>query len=398
MRNKTYMLNRESRYGKCAHCNEDNTNKAWCISCDPDITTRWTIRNKEIDHFMKTFQLRTWGYEGVIEWIPFDRLTDIEEIGKGGFGSVYKATWLDGVRKVDGNDFNYLRARDPSSIVALKTFSGPLKEVDNYMKCNISVSQLKIYGLTQDSENKYLVVFQYANNGNLYQLLKTKFQDFTWKTKLKLLGDIVNDLGNIHLAGYIHANLHGGNILNDQGINTNLKSYVSDLGMSKKKDENDLESDIYGVMPYVAPEVLLGKKFTNAADIYSIGVIMSEMSTGQRAFDGYEFDTKLAVKICKGLRPGFISGTPDCYIELANQCMNSDPQKRPDVHIIWDKFQKWNESMESSNNSNEIVRQFLEADRIVKTLPLKLPKHPDYMYTSKIINTKKISIEINNIN
>ncbi|KAF0560096.1 kinase-like protein [Gigaspora margarita] len=45
---------------------------------------------------MKSFQLRTWNYEGVIEWIPFGRLSVVEQVGIGGFGSVYKATWLDG--------------------------------------------------------------------------------------------------------------------------------------------------------------------------------------------------------------------------------------------------------------------------------------------------------------
>ena len=46
---------------------------------------------------MKEFQLRAWSYEDAIELIPFNRLSDVEKIGEGGFGSVYKATWLDGI-------------------------------------------------------------------------------------------------------------------------------------------------------------------------------------------------------------------------------------------------------------------------------------------------------------
>ena len=37
---------------------------------------------------MKEFQLRAWSYKNAIEWIPFDKLSDIKEIGKDGFGSV----------------------------------------------------------------------------------------------------------------------------------------------------------------------------------------------------------------------------------------------------------------------------------------------------------------------
>ena len=106
---------------------------AWCISCDPDITTRWTSGNKNIDDCMKEFQLRALSYEDVIEWIPFNRLSDVKEVGKGGFGSVYSATWLDGIRKVDGDDYNYVRAREPSSIVALKTLASS-KENNDFLK------------------------------------------------------------------------------------------------------------------------------------------------------------------------------------------------------------------------------------------------------------------------
>ncbi|CAG8515307.1 12516_t:CDS:2 [Cetraspora pellucida] len=60
---------------------------------------------------------------------------------------------------------------------------------------------------------------------------------------------------------------------------------------------------MYGIMPYVAPEVLKRAPFTQAADIYSLGIIMTEIATGKRAFDGE--------------RPGFNEGIPECYITLS---------------------------------------------------------------------------------
>jgi len=91
----------------------------------------WTSGIKDIDYCIKNCQLRTIKYENMIEWIPFDRLTLNEEIGKGGFGSVYSATWLDGIRKIEKIDgHSHIRTREPSSIVALKTLSdSSLKEV-----------------------------------------------------------------------------------------------------------------------------------------------------------------------------------------------------------------------------------------------------------------------------
>ncbi|RIB07467.1 hypothetical protein C2G38_2113660, partial [Gigaspora rosea] len=97
------------------------------------------------------------------------------------------------------------------------------------MKCKLIGSNLKIYGLTQNTEmNEYMIVFQYVNSGNLYKFLRTNFRDLNWQTKLKLLWDISEDLLGIHTTGYIHADFHSGNILLHKGITENMKSYISD--------------------------------------------------------------------------------------------------------------------------------------------------------------------------
>src|SRR6185312_1058391 len=170
------------------------------------------------------------------------------------------------------------------------------------------------------------------------------------------LKKISYDLYKIHEAGYVHADFHSSNILQNQHNENNIQPYVTDLGLSKKKDEQN--DGIYGVMPYVSPEVLLYGKFTQAADIYSFGVIMAEMSTGKRPFDGCDFDTKLAARICnKGERPEIAPGTPKCYIELAKKCMDSDPQKRPSAWDVYYKIGVW------LKDKNEISKQFLDADK-----------------------------------
>ncbi|RIB01896.1 hypothetical protein C2G38_2229356 [Gigaspora rosea] len=161
---------------------------------------------------------------------------------------------------------------------------------------------LEIYGLTQNTETKeFMMVFQYANKGNLREFLKSEFTKLNWEEKLWHLLDISKDLARIHEAEYIHGDFHSGNILLHQYI-SNIKCYIADLGLSRKKNDFS-KGNIYGVMPYIAPEVLIDGNFTQAADIYGFGVIMAEMSTGERPYDGYLFDKELAIKICRGLRP-----------------------------------------------------------------------------------------------
>ncbi|RIB09604.1 kinase-like domain-containing protein [Gigaspora rosea] len=380
-------------YGKCDFCDKNNTQLAWCQTCDPDKTIQeWTSGSINIDDYLKEFQFRATSYKLVIEWISFDKLTDITKIAEGGNGTVYSANWFGGIRKVDYENNDRIKARDISTSVALKTlffdsekkFASFLNEFIVQTECMLSGCRFRIFGLTQDNATKkYLVVFQYANRGSLHKFLNLNFKSITWNIKLNLLKGIIDDLVEIHGARYVHKDFHSGNILLHTNKDGKTQSYVSDFGLSRNKDENN-NNGIYGVLPYVAPEVLKGSRFTQAADIYGLGVIMSEMSTGQRPFDRYEFDLSLQFKICTGLRPDFAKGTPECYKKLADQCMDSNPQNRPTIYDIRDKINEW------INDKNEIMNQFLCADKItVDSLDIS-QNNPDHMYTSKLIKINQL--------
>ncbi|RIB10271.1 kinase-like domain-containing protein [Gigaspora rosea] len=182
-----------------------------------------------------------------VKHVIFKKLYNIQKIGKGGFGIVFSAMWLDGKKVVSSG---YTKSRMPSCMVALKTLSGSqknfLKEFKNYTE---------------------------------FRLMGSNLKELYWKSKLKQLVDISRNLIKVHEAEYAHGDFHSGNILQHQHINGDLISYIADLGLSRKKDES--EDGVYGVLPYVAPEVLNKRAYTIAADIYSFGIIMTEMSTGR---------------------------------------------------------------------------------------------------------------------
>ena len=94
------LRERYIEYGLCNECSQPNTGKRWCQSCNSkhfqqDIN-KWTSGNKEIDEFIQKFQLSATRVEEVLEWIPYEKFSDIEYLAKGGFGTVHKAKWIDG--------------------------------------------------------------------------------------------------------------------------------------------------------------------------------------------------------------------------------------------------------------------------------------------------------------
>jgi serine/threonine protein kinase len=263
-------------------------------------------------------------------------------------------------------------------------------------------NNLEVYGLTQNTtNNEYLIVFQYANRGSLHNLLSSNFRNLNWKSKLKQLIDISENLMKVHEVEYVHGDFHSGNILQNQHINGDLISYIADLGLSRKKDDSDLDDGIYGVLPYVAPEVLNKHPYTTAADIYSFGIIMTEMSTGRPPHFDIEYDETLAIKICNGLRPEFARGTPECYVQLANKCMDANPSDRPTTSDIRNELSKWYKILDNSSARNKdelvILNAFRSADAIISTLSTELPIFPKDKLTSKQLNFKNLSKPINSL-
>ncbi|RIB20971.1 kinase-like domain-containing protein, partial [Gigaspora rosea] len=94
--------------------------------------------------------------------------------------------------------------------------------------------------------------------------------------KIAILFYIVNRLNTLHKANLVHKNFHSGNIVCENIFNP----YITDVGLCRPVSQNSISEEIYGVIPYIAPEVLYKKEYIQESDIYSFGIIMSEVFTG----------------------------------------------------------------------------------------------------------------------
>ncbi|RIB26158.1 kinase-like domain-containing protein, partial [Gigaspora rosea] len=371
-----------------------------------------------------------------IEFIPYNKLENIKQIGHGGFSTVYSATWIDGKRiyEFDTNLFKMVLSREPCT-VALKCLTGisnePLEffnEFKIHYECQLNRYSedkygIEIYGITYNSaEKEYLMVHEYADKGDLRQYLSTNFKDLDWKQKTKILCSISDNLDYIHQT-YVHGDFHTKNILmistknitnfpymiGDKlavislniGDKINVEPKISDLGLSRKVNESTTNKEIYGVVSFSAPEIFLGNQPTKESDIYSLGVIMSEVSTGKPPFENISHQTvSFKFNIVNGLRPRFAFGTPDFYIKLAERCMDNDPMKRPTAKEVYEQFQEWeiilNKEQEKLNEDQiKIKNKFLEADRIIPTLSTISHEDQDIISTCQSISKLDISEKFN---
>src|SRR6266496_5374700 len=98
--------------------------------------------------------------------------------------------------------------------------------------------------------------------------------------------------------------------------------------------ENTSNNKIYGVLPYIAPEILRGQNYTKASDIYSFGIIMYEVISGLPPYHDVSHDINLAIKICQGLRPKLNIKVPQLIVHLIKRCLDANPLNRPTAKEI----------------------------------------------------------------
>ncbi|EXX50310.1 kinase-like domain-containing protein [Rhizophagus irregularis DAOM 181602=DAOM 197198] len=344
----------------------------------------WTSGNKIIDNIIQEMQLKT--SDKLIEWIPYNQFINIKKIGKGGFSTVYSAIWKDGPLYYDSIKQKFIRVSYEN--VALKCLDNSqnityefLKEIKGYsiIKQN---NIIKIYGISQNPDTKnYIIVLQHAEGGNFSNWVNMNYKDFNWKNKIKVLGDIIEGLKEIHEKQMVHRDFHTGNILFNKA-----SAYISDMGLCGKVEKIDKisETKIYGVMPYVAPEVLRKKPYTQAADIYSFGMIMYFVATGKQPFANHEHNHILVLNICGGIRPEINElELPKCYINLMKRCWDSNPDNRPNTIEIKEEIKLFYNSYK--NDDDKIKKQFEEAEKFKKEIALTIT-HPQAIYTSQLLN------------
>ncbi|POG61389.1 kinase-like domain-containing protein [Rhizophagus irregularis DAOM 181602=DAOM 197198] len=267
-----------------------------------------------------------------IKYYEYNQFNNIEEIGSGSFGTVYRAKW-----------------KNSHSYIALKSFFNlnnvTIKEIVNELKLQREVdfheNIIHFFGITTQNQNdnfkKYWLVMEYANNGTLHEYLKRHFDTLNWSDKFSLALQLAHAVLCLHDEGIVHRDLHSKNILVRQNT---IK--LADFGLSKRIDESyRTRSDLLGVVPYIDPKKFNIQPYSldKKSDIYSIGVLLWEISSGQLPFDEIS-SYGLIVRIPQGLREIPVPDTPTAYVNLYTECWDGEPDNRPTISQVVAKLKQ----------------------------------------------------------
>ncbi|PKY29537.1 kinase-like protein [Rhizophagus irregularis] len=322
-----------------------------------------------------------------IKWIPYSQFTNVKEMTRGGFGIIYQATWLSNNETVILKRFEDSKNIDKYFLNELKSFQYCFGLDNEHI--------IKPYGFTKDAElEDYILVMKYAAEGDLHKYLQNNFAKITWdKQKLDILWQISKGLETIHNKDFMHRDFHSGNILFDCSSdeewedNNYFQWKITDLGLSHSVNNKSSNNEIYGVIPYIAPEIFKGSKFSKETDIYSFGMIMWELTTGCKPFANVEHSISLIFKILDGERPKITEDTPECYANLMKSCWHSDPQKRPSIKKI--RFTIGNWIFKNKNNEvfNQAEEKRIELVKLKKIGPeFTENRHSEAIYTSRLLS------------
>ncbi|WNE41260.1 MAG: Serine/threonine-protein kinase PknD [Mycoplasmataceae bacterium] len=254
-------------------------------------------------------------------------------------------------------------------------FLTELESIEFGLSKKISTDELnKIYQprleLTE-SEKKNENLFQKKKQklNNLRSELTDLQDKLSIKNKLNQLINITQGLKDIHQKNLVHRDFHPGNIL--KGLEQ-TSCLITDLGLCKQADQISQEEKIFGVLPYVAPEVLTGQSYSLASDIYSFGMVAYELLTGLPPYYDRAHDFRLGIEIFQGLRPSFQIKIPILLEKLINQCWNSNPIQRPTAHELEKNLRSW-------QSDGEFTKQIQETEKYNQTLPLEI-RFPDFKF------------------
>ncbi|KAK5924001.1 hypothetical protein CgunFtcFv8_000920 [Champsocephalus gunnari] len=241
--------------------------------------------------------------------VPFEEISDLQWVGSGAQGAVF-------LGKFHGDDVAVKKVRDikETEIKHLRKLKHPniitFKGVCTQAPC-------------------YCILMEYCAQGQLYEVLRAGR-----KIAPSLMVDwsmgIAGGMNYLHLHKIIHRDLKSPNML----ITHDDLVKISDFGTSRELRDKSTKMSFAGTVAWMAPEVIRNEPVSEKVDIWSFGVVLWEMLTGEVPYRDVDSSAIIWGVGNNSLQLPIPESCPDGFKILLRQCWNCKPRNRPSFRQI----------------------------------------------------------------
>ncbi|MET3706796.1 Stk1 family PASTA domain-containing Ser/Thr kinase [Pseudarthrobacter sp. S3] len=304
------------------------------------------------------------------------------KLARGGMSTVYLATDLRLERDVA------LKVLHPH-LATDETF---LDRLGREAKAAAKLSHAHVVGVLDqgnDGQTAYLVM-EHIKGHTLRDVIRSKGA-LPPRLALALIDPVVQGLGAAHAAGLIHRDVKPENVL----IADDGRIKIGDFGLARAVTTSTSTGTLIGTVGYLSPELVLGKQADTRSDIYSVGIMLYEMLTGQQPYDG-EVPIQVAYKHVNetvGPPSALVPGLAAEVDELVQWCTANDPENRPvDGNALLQELRHIRTNLtdaeldlrppaatqESQQNQTEIIARTNNPTAVMSSFSRPQPQHPPH--------------------
>ncbi|GLT94412.1 hypothetical protein SLE2022_121530 [Rubroshorea leprosula] len=262
------------------------------------------------------------------------------KLGQGGFGPVFRG------RLSDGREIAVKKLSQTSN-QGKKEFQNEAKLLARVQHRNV----VNLLGYCVHGTEK-LLVYEYVSNESLDKLLfkSNRRQELDWKRRFDIICGIARGLLYLHEDSHnciIHRDIKASNILLDE----KWVPKIADFGMARlfPEDQTHVNTRVAGTSGYMAPEYVMSGQLSVKADVFSFGVLVLELISGQRnsTFSSHSEAQSLLEWVYKLYKKGrslemmdsaiVASAVPEqvaMCIQIGLLCTQGDPQLRPTMRRV----------------------------------------------------------------
>jgi serine/threonine protein kinase/Tfp pilus assembly protein PilF len=299
---------------KCPKCLVDNPETSrFCAGCGTSLVPDESHRPA----FTKTLRVPLAELETGATFAG--RYQVIEELGRGGMGTVYKVY---DTRVKEKIALKLLKPDVAADAETIERFSSELKLARKVSHRNIC----RMFDLGE-TNGSYFITMEYVHGEDLRALIR-KFGQLSAAQAISIARQLCEGLTEAHRLGIVHRDLKPSNIMMDE----EGTARIMDFGIARALRTKGITSAgiMVGTPEYMSPEQVEGLEVDARSDIYSLGIVLYEMLTGRAPFQG---ETPLAVAVKhktempvppEKLNPQL----PDELNRLVLRCLEKDREKR----------------------------------------------------------------------